>query len=72
MSSSFSKSLRILRYRLLSHILFGERKRRYKIKYKALKYGDKKVEPRIRITDLSNEEIEIYNLLTQIQKQKRG
>lgn len=72
MSSSFSTSLRILRYRLLSHILSGEKKRRYKVKYRALKYGDKKVEPPIRITDLSNEEVEIYHLLVQIQKSKRG
>lgn len=72
MCSSLSKSLRILRYRLLSHIFLGERKRRYKIKYRTLKYGDKKVESPICITDLSNEEVEIYNFLTQMQKSKRG
>lgn len=72
MSSPFSTSLRILRYRLLSHILLGEKKRRYKVKYRSLKYGNKKVEPAIRITDLSNEEVEIYHLLVQMQKSKRG
>jgi len=72
MSSPFSTSLRILRYRLLSHILLGEKKHRYKMKYRALKYGDKKVAPPIRIIDLSNNEVEIYNLLVQMQKSKRG
>ena len=73
MKLSASDFFRLLRYRILSHVTSGSRKKKYKYKYKNMLASlERNSRAMIRMEDLSCQEREVYFMLKQVQESKRG